>query len=210
MSTTRASAFWKAVWRGLSVSWAYRLFGRLVGTHSVRAAYIRECVNPSEGQRLLDIGCGPGDILNYLPPVAYVGFDNNPEYIQAAKAKYAHRGEFFQQAVSRELVGQFSGFDLVMANGLLHHLDDAECMELLTIGLTALKPGGRMITLDGVLTPSQSRFARYLVSRDRGRHVRTEEEYTQLARRVFRDVKVRIWDGRLRIPYTHIIMECSK
>jgi SAM-dependent methyltransferase len=210
MSDTRTIAPWRAIWSGLSVSWAYRLFGRLVGAHALRTAYVHECVRPREGDRVLDIGCGPGDILNFLPPVSYVGFDINPDYIQAARARFGQRAQFFQQAIDRELVGRFSDFDIVMANGLLHHLDDAGAGELLTIAFTALKPGGRLITLDGVISPDQSRAAYYLVSHDRGRFMRTEAGYTQLAGRVFPHVKAQIWHSRLRIPYTHIVMECQR
>jgi SAM-dependent methyltransferase len=42
-------------------------------------------------------------------------------------------------------------YDIVMAFGVLHHLDDAEGRELFRGARRALKPGGRFVTLD---TPS--------------------------------------------------------
>jgi len=32
--------------------------------------------------RVLDIGCGPGNILKLMPDTEYVGFDLNPHYIE--------------------------------------------------------------------------------------------------------------------------------
>ena len=200
----------RIIWRALSISQVYRLFRKLVGGDDLNAFYVREYVRARAGERVLDIGCGPGDILDFLPPVTYLGFDLNPAYIQSANKRFGTRGEFHQQIVTRELVGKLTGFDLVMANGVLHHLNDAECIDLFNIAVAALKPDGRLVTLDGVLTPTQSRLARYLVLRDRGRFVRTEEEYVRMARRVFPRVTARILDGRLRIPYTHNVLVCQK
>src|SRR5262245_64697948 len=71
----------------------YRAFGRLIGG-SARETYVREYLRPVAGERVLDIGCGPGDILAFLPPVRYVGVDLSANYIAAARARYGTRGEF--------------------------------------------------------------------------------------------------------------------
>ena len=158
----------------------------------------------------MDIGCGPGGFLDYLPDVDYTGFDFNEAYIATAKKRYGDRGKFVLAAVGDEKAGNYTGFDLVMGNGLLHHITDEEASNVFQIASAALGDTGRFLTLDGVFTDEQSGIARYLVSRDRGRHVRAEAEYVRLAREVFPNVKSRIIDGKLRIPYTHIVMECSK
>jgi hypothetical protein len=56
--------------------------------------------------------------------------------------------------------------------------------------------------------PEQSGMARWIIKLDRGNHVRTRDEYIALASRQFRNVRVTILHDLLRIPYTHIIMEC--
>jgi SAM-dependent methyltransferase len=189
---------------------AYSLFGTLVGGDG-RRRFAENHVRPFPGQRILDIGCGPADILEVLPEgVVYVGFDESGEYVNAARRRYAQRGEFRRAGVTRELVGQYKSFDLVLALGILHHLDDAGCATLLQIAREALVPGGRFISLDGCYLDGQSRLALYLLRRDRGKFVRATDRYLALARSVFGTVESRVYDDLMRIPYTHLVMECTK
>jgi hypothetical protein len=67
-----------------------------------------------------------------------------------------------------------------------------------------------MITNDGCYMPKQSAAKRYLLSRDRGEFVRTQAEYEALAHSWFQNVQSNIREDVLRIPYTHLIMECTK
>jgi SAM-dependent methyltransferase len=190
----------------------YQLFSIMVGAGHSRSVYVERFVRPRPGDKILDIGCGPADIVDHLPQVDYYGFDINPSYIESATARYGARGQFYCQRVSeaKAYVDQVNSFDIALATGVLHHLDDAEAIELFQIAHRALRPGGRLVTFDGVYVDGQSRIARYLLSRDRGQYVRRPEGYAELARRVFGAVEVSIRDDLLRIPYTHIILECTK
>lgn len=161
------------------------------------------------GDRVLDIGCGPADILEALPPVEYHGFDLSADYIEAARKRFGGRGTFHVEAVDAEQVKQYAGFDLVLATGVVHHLTDAEALDLFRVAAAALKPGGRLVTLDGCLVEGQSPVARWLLKRDRGQFVRGQAAYLALARAVFSKVQPTVTTGLLRIPYTHLVMECS-
>src|SRR5688500_12665468 len=127
----------------------YSFFALLVGAKRGRRLHIDRFVRPHAGYRILDIGCGPADILESLPPVEYHGFDLSSDYIAAARKKFGTRGEFHVEAVSAETVKKYAGFDLVLATGVLHHLSDAEALDLFRIAEAALKPDGRLVTLDG-------------------------------------------------------------
>ena len=122
----------------------YKLFSALVGAQYSISTLVNQYVRPAAGDRILDIGCGPGKILDHLPQVDYFGFDFSPSYIESATRRYGHRGQFFCQRVSEAQVflEQPESFDIVLAIGVLHHLDDAEAMQLFEIARRALKKDG--------------------------------------------------------------------
>ena len=97
----------------------------------------------------------------------------------------------------------------MLAIGLLHHLPEELAFGLFRTAKRALKPGGRLVTLDGCYTQGQSIAARFMLSRDRGKYVRKAGEYVDLALTVFTDVKSFVLNRQLRIPYTYLVMEIS-
>lgn len=200
----------KQIWSLLEFPSIYRLFWNLVGGPHRNAVLIDEYVRPKAGDRVLDIGCGPATIIPYMPPVEYTGFDVSQKYIHAARASFGDRGTFTCGGVSTYHLAQYAYFDVALAIGVLHHLDDEETLRLFHLARAALKPGGRLITLDGCLMKDQSWAARYFVSRDRGQYVRTREGYMQMASAVFSNVTVSIRHDLLRIPYTLVILECIR
>jgi SAM-dependent methyltransferase len=193
----------------LSLPAVYSLFRRLVGRDGARSVYAREHLRLQPGQRVLDIGCGTGDILQFLPPVDYVGYDISPRYIERARRRFGQRGEFHCGAVGDALLPGACRYDLVIAHGLLHHLDDDAARKLFRAAKRALKPGGRLVTFDGCFSEDQSVAARLFLSLDRGKHVRERCAYEGLARGDFDAVRSFVRHDLIRIPYTHLIMECT-
>jgi SAM-dependent methyltransferase len=187
----------------------YSFFARVIGATRGRKILVQRHIRPQAGDRILDIGCGPADILEALPAVEYYGFDLSADYIEWARKRFGSRGQFHVEMVSTELVRKYTGFDLVLATGVLHHLTDAEAVDLFRVAKAALKPGGRLVTLDGCFIEGQSPVARRLLKWDRGEFVRHEAGYVALARQVFDAVRPFVTTELLRIPYTHLVMECQ-
>jgi 2-polyprenyl-3-methyl-5-hydroxy-6-metoxy-1,4-benzoquinol methylase len=199
------------LYKALRIPFVYRRFARLVVGDSARTIFANEHIRAREGQRLLDVGCGPADILRHLPRVDYTGFDANPDYIATASTNYgSDRVRFHCQRVSDEVISTQGEFDIVLAIAILHHIDDAEAEHLFRLAYAALRPGGRLVTLDCAYVSGQSPIARFLISRDRGQHVRDERGYLDVARRVFSRVDRVVRHDLMRIPYTHLILECTK
>lgn len=188
----------------------YEFYHQLIGANYRSRVLVSDYIRPKPGDRILDIGCGPGNMVPFLPQGEYLGVDANDSYIACARERYGNRGKFVCERVSHHSVQQFGAFDIVLALGLVHHLEDDEAKDLFRLGYTALKPGGRMITNDGCYLPNQSAAKRYLLSRDRGEFVRTQAEYEALAHSWFHNVRSNIREDVLRIPYTHLIMECTR
>jgi len=181
-----------------------------VGGQRAREVLVRDYVRPFPGAKILDIGCGPANMLEFLPEGRYIGFDASEAYIGEAQKRWGSRGEFTCATVNAQNLPE-RDFDIVMAIGVLHHLDDDEAHELFTLAHEALRPGGRLITFDGVYVDKQSPIARFIISKDRGEYVRRLDEYEALAQREFRDVRATVLHDLLApMPYTHLIMECAR
>jgi SAM-dependent methyltransferase len=193
----------------LNLPWAYQMWGSVVGSDGYRKTLAKEHIRARPSDRILDVGCGPGSMVPYLPRSEYVGFDANPDYIQQAQRRFPE-AHFTCDRVNEYSLPQSEYFDIVIALGILHHLDDQEAVQLFRMARRTLKPQGRLITLDGVWVAGQSRFARFLLSRDRGRFVRRAEQYVALASTSFSTVNSTVRHDMLRIPYSHLILECSR
>ena len=193
----------------LAIPRAYQWFQQLIAKHD-RGYHVREYIRPQPGDRILDIGCGPGDILAFLPDTVYTGVDHSALYIDAARKRFGSHGTFICEDVANVVINSPGTFDLVLANGLLHHLDDTLATQLLQIAARALKPTGRLVALEACFVPEQSYMARWMLRRDRGEFVRDLDAYLALARPIFADVVHVIRHDLLRIPYTHLILTCSK
>ena len=195
----------------LSIPCIYQLSQNLLSGPNSRNEFIEKYIRPKPGIRILDLGCGPAQILNLLPrDIHYVGIDSSPLYIEVAKKKYGNRGEFHCLPVQNLAEKGFSEFDLVMGLSVIHHLDNEQADCFFDIAAKALNEKGRCITIDPCLVQGQHVIAQVLIRMDRGQNIRSAEEYSALARKRFSYVKQNIHHDRLRIPYTHCIMECWK
>lgn len=193
----------------LSSSRFYRSFQAIMGAHAVRTDFVREYIRPAAGHNILDVGCGTADILDYLPAdIRYWGFDISDRYIRHARIRHGGRGCFTAAEFTLEQARLLPPIDIAIATGLLHHLDDTVAVSLLTLIAQVLRPGGRLVTLDGVLTTDQNPLARGLILLDRGRHVRTLEGYRALFTSAFSSAQLEIRHRRW-IPYTYCFAECS-
>ena len=180
-----------------------------MGAHQARKSFVANYVKPFPGMKVLDVGCGPADILAYLPNVNYWGFDISDYYINQARRRFGKLGQFQCRQLEVNDLESLPFFDVVLAIGLIHHLDDAVALEVVQLASKALKPGGRLLTIDPCLDPSQNPVARFLIRHDRGQNVRDRAGYDALAKAVFESPRI-VVQHRAWIPYTHCFMECQK
>jgi cyclopropane fatty-acyl-phospholipid synthase-like methyltransferase len=197
--------------RWLKVPFVYNAFGTLVGANALRRRLIQNYVQAQPGDKVIDIGCGSALAVRSLPDVEYIGLDVNPDCIAFARRAYGSRGTFVVgDTKSVRGDSRFEDADIVMAIGVLHHLDDEDAAHCIQFAYDTLKPKGRFICHEACWIPNQGAISKYIMSIDRGRSVRTEEQYRQLASKVFRKVNSWVDTKPLRIPYVTVVLECEK
>ncbi len=186
----------------------YNLFQGVVGGNALRRRIIQNYARARPGDKVIDIGCGPAQALQSLPDVEYLGLDINPDYIAFARRTYGGEGTFVVgDTRSLRSDTRFKDADIVIAVSVLHHLDDEEAEDCIRFAYDALKRGGRLICHDACWIPNQGAFSKCIMSHDRGRNIRTEQQYRQLAAKIFRNVHTWVDTKPLRIPYVTIVLE---
>jgi SAM-dependent methyltransferase len=185
----------------------YDAFQSLVGTPQAHERFIREMVHPESGERILDIGCGTGTCLRYLPRnIGYVGVDISEAYIAKARANYGDRAEFVCADVETLETKNLGKFDRAFSYGVLHHLSDDAAERVVELVQHVIKPGGTLVTIDPCREPGQHPIARLAIANDRGEHIRDAAGFERLVSGLG-TVRTTIHHNLLRIPYTHIVMK---
>jgi ubiquinone/menaquinone biosynthesis C-methylase UbiE len=193
----------------LSIPAVYELLQQAIGSPNVRREFIEQHVRPKAGDRVLDIGCGPGNLVQYFPDMTYVGVDPSADYIASANRRFGDRGSFAVAGVDDLDPAQLGEFDLVIAKSVLHHIDDSQARKLFAVAARVLTSTGRLVTLDCGYAEGQSAASRFVVGQDRGANIRRVEHYVELAQEAFADVQASVYHNLLRLPYTHVFLGCA-
>ena len=135
---------------------------RLVQWASPERAYVAELlrhVSLKSGDRLLDVGCGSGDLLASAamrePGAILVGLDPNEDALELASHKIQgtiHAAELYQ-GVAETLPFDDESFDIVCATRVLARLDARTRARALRECWRVLRPGGRLVVADWAQEP---------------------------------------------------------
>ena len=195
----------------LALPWAYRLLRRLFGNEANRSWFVNWVLALRGGERVVDVGCGTADILELLPNLTYVGLDVSETYIESARRRYGARAVFLSGRVdnwSRD--PRTNDADVVLVNGVLHHVDDDEAKRILQFAYHALKEDGRFVFYEPCYLIWQSKISMFFMSRDRGRNIRFEHEWKALVGSIFPYTSTTIVNGVNRFGYICIVGQCYK
>ncbi len=194
----------------LSIPIVYSAFQYIMGARAIWRYLINDIMRVKSADTVLDIGCGPADLLAFLPQgVQYWGYDISSDYIKKAQKKYGNRGNFVCKLLESSDLKKLPKFDFVVLTGVFHHLDDDLARNLVCVAYHALKSGGKLVSIDPCYTRNQNTIARFLISKDRGQNVRIEPDYKKLVDVSFKNIQTQVVH-KLWIPYTHCYMVCIK
>ncbi len=99
-------------------------------------------LNPGPDQRILDLGCGTGDLAKEisLTGAEVVGVDSSIQMIQAAKSKFPEM-KFYQMDARALAFG--TPFDAIFSNAVLHWIPEKELV--INSLRSVLKENGRLV-----------------------------------------------------------------
>jgi len=195
----------------LEVPLIYLTYQNLMGDTAFRKKYVLEHIMPKSNDKILDIGCGPGNMVKFLPvDINYMGFDKSTKYTEYAAKKFSSSNFKFITSELNDTYIDRCQYDIVMANAVLMNLDDNEANQLFETSYKALKQGGRLVLYDGYYNANLPFIEKFLVTNERGNFLRTKDEYQKLATKHFKTINLVTLDNMYRIPYPMIIIECTK
>jgi SAM-dependent methyltransferase len=160
----------------LERSWVYRAWQAPFVEQKLRPLYRRGEI--ARARRVLDVGCGPGTNTPHFSHADYIGIDINPDYTASAAHRYGRR--FITADVTQYSAAGEGKFDFILANSMMHHLDDQGVRRLLSHLPTLLTDDGFVHVLDLVLPPERLSIAKALALADRGDFPRPFEEWSGL------------------------------
>jgi SAM-dependent methyltransferase len=182
----------------------------LVRGSETRMSLVRRHIRPAQDSTILDFGAGTGTIRETLPASArYIAIEPNPSYCHAMRTLFGNDGSVVECGGVEALERFREAADLVLILAVLHHVDDDEARRIVKAARAALRPHGRLVTVDPCFHDKQNPVARLLARLDRGPYVRTPERYTQLVGAEFREIQMFVETNNLRVPYSHCILECN-
>ncbi|GGM73659.1 hypothetical protein GCM10011609_06810 [Lentzea pudingi] len=131
----------------------YDVLHRVSGLGAVHREMI-EAAGLSAGHRVLDVGCGTGNLLRTTGKryggVELFGVDPDLKMLARAERKMRRAGlrATLDRGFAQELAFPDASFDRVFSSLMLHHLDGPSKGEMLAEVRRVLKPGGLLVLSD--------------------------------------------------------------
>ena len=186
----------------------YQFFQKMIGKKSFPEYFASKYIGDTSGLSILDLGCGPADVLKYIhDEKLYVGIDFNENYIESDKKSFSDRQtcQFLCTDLNSFAESTSQKFDLVIMMGVMHHISDTEVEQCLASIKRIIAKDGRFVSFDPCYTKGMNPIARLLCMLDRGRYVRYAEDFVRLQQKYWTDIKYEVKTDGLKLPYSRIL-----
>jgi ubiquinone/menaquinone biosynthesis C-methylase UbiE len=142
--------------RGATIGLArtYELLSAIVFAGRRRRIFSRivELSGIKPGDRVLDVGCGPGYLTRLAADAAtpgnVVGIDASPNSIDYAQRITRQANCSFRVGVAEKLDAPDASFDVVVSSLMLHHLPEDLRLQATQEMFRVLRPGGQLVIAD--------------------------------------------------------------
>ena len=182
----------------------YLMVQAIFGGEKSRQSFVEQNISLSPGMNVLDVGSGTSDIVDHLPNCNYFAFEPALKYHLRAVERFGSKGTFFNRFFDKESSLSLPKFDLVLLQGVMHHMNDEELIRNLLLIRDSMSVGGMLVTIDPVFHDGQNVISKTLVSLDRGDFVRNDDQYRECLSTIFKNTQGRV-QTKLFVPYSHFI-----
>lgn len=199
------------IYKFLGKTFFYLLIQKIMGGTNAREKIIK--INKiKKNCNILDVGCGPAYVLDFLKNKSskYFGYDTEINHIKYAKKKFPHKDyHFFCKKFNINELNKLPKFDYVFLFGIIHHLNNTELKKIIFLIKKILKKNGKLLILDNILIKKQNIIARALIKLDKGNYIRNLSDYEFFLKNNFNKFSYSIINQKF-IPYTWFISVCGK
>jgi SAM-dependent methyltransferase len=195
----------KFIEKVMDIPIVYQAFQNFVYTTKSQET-IDNLLSLGNNSSVLDFGCGTGIYSEKFLDSFYIGIDPLDSCIARAKSKYGETQSRKFLVGDETILSIFIDrkFDLILAMGVLHHMEDRKASVFLSEAIRLLKSNGVLVCLEPLYFEGQSKISRFMVSRDRGKYARNEPGYKRLFPSGTQGVVLERKLGLLRIPYDQV------
>ena len=195
----------KGIYRILDIPILYNFVQKLFEHKRTRLRW-HQLIKGYQNGIILDIGCGPGNkSIHFKNSKLYIGLDISQIYINEARQLYGSFGKFYKMSATEIDKLPYSDIDLVLLNGVFHHLSDEQVKEVLEKVSKKLSKNGVLVTVDPTLVKGRV-FANSIVSKDRGLHVRTPSSLLAITEKYLKTIDCDVIKQKFP-PYQRIMLK---
>jgi len=164
----------------------YDSFLQYLGDHRIIQQVIKNELDFGDKKRILDIGCGTGNVSRMFPKENYIGIDCDKNYINFARKKY---DKAFMSMNADNLQFENNCFDIIFTKDLFHHLSDDMFFKVLSEMKRVLKLAGNALVIEICYQEGNlSFYKKILHNLDRGKFIR---EFSALRENLLKYFKVK-------------------
>jgi SAM-dependent methyltransferase len=182
--------------RFLSIPWVYDRI-RPLAIGGLDYGEIARFCGVSDADRVFELGCGTGSLLQFLKCRKYLGADTDSAALQRAR-RFSSPSIRFLEGNSWDQACEELNPTVILMIGLVHHLSDEDFQSVVSRIRRAVRGPLRIVSFESTFLPRHV-ISNLLSALDRGRYVRTPEAYAALFQKNgLRVIRKQIIPTRLR------------
>lgn len=153
---------------------------------------------------VLDFGSGLGYYSNFFDQNYYYGVEPNKNYYKISKKNYPNKNFFNLNFAKENPPNLFPKFQLILINGVIHHINDNDCDIIMPKLKKLLSNNGHMLVREPLPPQSLLKFKSLIYKNlDLGNYIRIKSELLK----IFKNFKIIKMNFDIRSEHIELILK---